>query len=92
MSCEQPSQAYALISMGLGHSQLAHRRVAHDLKYSLGTNLFIELVSIGDAADPNVWSGVRQVLILEELVQLGHRGLNRGPVEQVLKVNLDEAQ
>jgi hypothetical protein len=35
MSCEQPGQVYAQISMGLGHSQLVHRWVAHDLKYSL---------------------------------------------------------
>ncbi len=27
MSCEWPRQVYAYISMGLGHSQLAHRRV-----------------------------------------------------------------
>jgi hypothetical protein len=32
MSCEGPRQVYAYISMGLGHSQLVHRRVVHDLK------------------------------------------------------------
>jgi len=30
MSCEQPRQAYAYISIGLGCSQLIQRRVAHD--------------------------------------------------------------
>ncbi len=30
MSCERPRQVYEYISMGLGHSRLVHRRVAHD--------------------------------------------------------------
>ncbi len=30
MSYEQPRQVYAYISMGLGRSQLAHKRVAHN--------------------------------------------------------------
>ncbi len=29
-SCEQPRQVYEYISIGLGHSQLVHRRVSHD--------------------------------------------------------------
>ncbi len=39
-SCEQHRQVYAYISMGVGHSQLIHRRVTHDLKYSLWGNSF----------------------------------------------------
>ncbi len=35
MSCERHRQVYEYISMGLGHLQLVHRRVAHDLKYGL---------------------------------------------------------
>jgi hypothetical protein len=35
MSYEQPRQVYEYISMGLGHSQLIHRRVSHNYKYGL---------------------------------------------------------
>jgi len=62
MSCEQPKEVYAYISMGLGHSQLIHRRVAHDQKYGFWTleimllSILINVIPLQIAADFKNWT------------------------------------